>query len=39
MGGSCTVIGWWRVQWEGAVQLLVGGVISARELYSYWLVL
>ena len=25
-------------QWEGAVQLLVGDVISGRELYSYWLV-
>ena len=39
MGGSCTVIGWWRDQCEGAVQLLVGAVISGRELYSYWLVM
>ena len=39
MRGSCTVIGWCCDQWEGAVQLLVGDVISGRELYSYWLVM
>ena len=34
MGGSCTVNDWWRDQWEGAVQLMIGDVISGRELYN-----